>query len=134
MTRVVVKEKGGAGILFSMEDPRTRRELVIAINIGEMVVGKGERELEGREQFAVSMAPEDEVLVTLVRPPYQLTRRQWQVLLLMGDGKSAAQIARALRISKRTVYLYFRELKQRFKVDNLQEMMGQAGDLGMLRP
>lgn len=134
MTRVVLKEKGGTDILFSMEDPRTRRELVIAINTGELVVGKGEVELGGREQYAVSQFPEaDEVLVTLTPPPCQLTRRQWQVLHLMGDGRSAGQIARTLRITRRTVYLYYLQIKRRFAVDNLQEMMALAGEYGMIR-
>ncbi len=133
MTRVVLMEKGGTNILFSMEDPRTRRELVIAINTGEFVVGQGVVPQDDREQFAVSQYPEDEVLVMLIPPPFRLTRRQWQVLLMMADGKNAGMIARALRITKRTVYLYFRQLKTRFEVDNLQELMTLAGECGMTR-
>lgn len=132
MTRVVLKEKGGTEILFSMEDPRTRRELVIAINTGALVVGQGTLNLIGREQWAISQWPEEDlVLVTLTPPPFRLTQRQWEVLLLMADGKSSGQIARILRITRRTVYLYFRQLKKAFKVDNLQEMMCIAGDEGM---
>ena len=133
MTRVVLMEKGGTNILFSMDDPRTRRELVIAINTGELVVGRGVVPQDDHEQFAVSQYPEDEVLVMLIPPPFQLTRRQWQVLLMMSDGKNAGMIARALRITKRTVYLYFRQLKTRFEVDNLQELMTLAGECGMTR-
>lgn len=132
MTRVVLKEKGGSEILFSMEDPRTRRELVIAINTGALMVGQDAVEVNGREQWAISQWPEEDlVLVTLTPLPYRLTRRQWDVLLLMGDGKSSGQIARILRITRRTVYLYYRQLKKAFKVDNLQEMMSIAGDEGM---
>lgn len=132
MTRVVLKEKGGTDILFSMEDSRTRRELVIAINTGGLVVGKGVENLDGREQWAISQWPEEDlVLVTLTPPPYRLTRRQWEVLMLMGDGKSSGQIARSMRITRRTVYLYYLQLKKAFKVDNLQEMMSIAGDEGM---
>ena len=133
MTRVVLMEKGGTNILFSMEDPRTRRELVIAINTGEFVVGQGVVPQDDREQFAVSQHPEDKVLVRLMPPPFRLTHRQWQVLLMMADGKNAGMIARALRITKRTVYLYFRQLKTRFEVDNLQELMTLAGECGMTR-
>lgn len=132
MTRVVLKEKGGTDILFSMEDARTRRELVIAINTGAMVVGQGVVDLKDKEQWAISQWPEEDVvLVTLTPPPFRLTRREWEVLMLMGDGKSSGQIARSLRITRRTVYLYFRQLKKAFKVDNLQEMMSIAGDQGM---
>lgn len=132
MTRVVLKEKGGTEIIYSMEDARTRRELVIAINTGAMVVGQGVVDLKGKEQWAISQWPEEDVvLVTLMPLPFRLTRRQWEVLMLMGDGKSSGQIARILRITRRTVYLYFRQLKKAFKVDNLQELMSIAGDTGM---
>ena len=132
MTRVVLKEKGGTDILFSMEDSRTRRELVIAINTGAMVVGKGVVDLKGKEQWAISQWPEEDMVLVTIKPlPFRLTRRQWEVLMLMGDGKSSGQIARSLRITRRTVYLYFRQLKKAFKVDNLQELMSIAGDAGM---
>jgi DNA-binding CsgD family transcriptional regulator len=56
-------------------------------------------------------------------PPVELTPRQYDVLFGLWEGKPAGEIARGLGISRRMVYEYTAELKERFGLRTVKEVV-----------
>jgi len=114
------------------DDPRSPREVMVAINTRQMEVGKGEINLTGRRQRALVMTDFDLVTVFLEPPPVELSPRHYEVLFQLAEYKRAGEIAESLGISRRTVYAYTSEMRERFGVATNEEVIAHAIEYGML--
>lgn len=133
MTRIIVLIDPFAPMIYTLDDPRPRRELVAAINTGEFTPGENAfRFKDGERQWAIGQAPLNVVVVSLNPPPIRLTRRHYQVLFGLQDGLRAAQIAAKLGISRRTVYLYIQEIKERFGAQSILQVVALSEENGMI--
>ncbi|MBG0787676.1 MAG: hypothetical protein H0S79_21515 [Anaerolineaceae bacterium] len=64
----------------------------------------------------------------------QLSPREQQVLVLLGDGMTTAQIAVRLGLSPRTIRGYVANMKARLEAQNIQQLVARAVALGLFRP
>jgi DNA-binding CsgD family transcriptional regulator len=132
MTRVLIfKEPGAFGVL-EVEAPAKR--IVSAINRGrwESYIPDAEGPMFARQQG-------DVVVVTRSAPPPaenlpQLSRREHQVLVLLGEGLTTAQIALRLGLRPRTIRGYVANMKARLEAHNIQQLVARAVALGLFRP
>jgi DNA-binding CsgD family transcriptional regulator len=134
MTHILLILDLDAHMTFTEEDPRSMRDLLIAINSGADRVGSSLVETTGLPQWAVAIPPVDTVVVQLVAPPYHITRRQYQVLFDVADGLHAREIAERMGITPRTVYQYTSDLKEIFQANNLRHLIYLARRKHMLVP
>lgn len=67
-----------------------------------------------------------------VNPLQALTTREWEVLQLLAEGKTAAQIAQSLVISINTVYTHQKNIKSKLGLQNHTEMVRFALEHGMI--
>ena len=79
------------------------------------------------------------VVVTQSAPPPEdelpkLSRREYQVLVLLGDGLTTAEIALRLGLRPRTVRGYVASMKARLDAHNIQQLVARAVALGLFRP
>ncbi|NLG95885.1 MAG: helix-turn-helix transcriptional regulator [Chloroflexi bacterium] len=133
MTRVVFVVDVELHATYTYDDERSRREIMVAVNTGELVVGKGDMRIgEDERQCACILWPLNIVLVRFGDPPVALTRRQYEVMFAIGDGMRAAEIAKKLGISRRTVYMHTRDLKQKFGAQSRAQMISIALELGLI--
>ena len=81
-----------------------------------------------------------DVVVVTHSPPVpeeelpKLSRREHQVLVLLGDGLTTAQIALRLGLRPRTIRGYVASMKARLEAQNIQQLVARAVALGLFRP
>lgn len=82
----------------------------------------------------LSHFPADEGLpaVSPARNPYDLTRRELDVLALFANGITYAATAEKLVISKNTVKTHLKRIYSKLEVTNREEVIQKARDLGLL--
>jgi DNA-binding CsgD family transcriptional regulator len=132
MTRIILILDPEIQATYITDDPRPARELMVAINTHQLVVGEEELQLNGERQWAIAHELVGVVTVFLEPPPVELTPRQFDVLFCHAEGKSGRQIAAELGISRRMVYGYTAELKQRFGVRSIKQVLSQAREIGFV--
>ena len=64
----------------------------------------------------------------------KLSRREHQVLVLVGEGLTTAQIALKLGLRPRTIRGYVASMKARLDAQNIQQLVARAVALGVFRP
>jgi len=64
----------------------------------------------------------------------QLSPREQQVLVLLGEGMTTAQIAIQLGLSPRTIRGYVAKMKTRLGAQNIQQLVARAVALGLFKP
>lgn len=120
---------------YRIDDPRAARDLRQMVYAGGSLVGVAEIWRAARAQPWASGLEEARVLVVVLGdPPVLLSSRHYGVLIGMAQGLKTDQIARRLNISRRTVYEYISDLKDRFNVQTREEVLVQAAQRGMLDP
>jgi DNA-binding CsgD family transcriptional regulator len=135
MSRIVLIIDIDNQLTFCIDDPRPQRELVKLINSGRLRVGMEALELQKKtRQWAISLPYPPVILVVMQDPPVRLSARHYDVLFGLADGMRGAQIADTLGISRRTVYEYFSNLKSRFEVVTLKEVLARAAEIGLVYP
>jgi DNA-binding CsgD family transcriptional regulator len=132
VTRIIVIVAPEYYATYTIDDPRSPREVAAAINTGKCIIGEGELYLEDTRQWAMLHWPLELVTVVLEPPPVDLSPRQYDVLYGLSDGKDAAQIAIELDIAPRTVYALTAELKKRFGVHSKEEILVLADKFGFI--
>jgi DNA-binding CsgD family transcriptional regulator len=132
VTRIIVILAPEFCATYTIDDPRSPRELAAAINTGKYIVGEGEFYMECSRQWAMLHRPLQVITVVLEPPPVELSPRQYDVLYGLSDGKDAAQIAAELNITTRTVYALTAALKERFGVNSKEEMLTLADSYGFI--
>lgn len=63
------------------------------------------------------------------RPYQELTPRERQVVMHIGEGRTSKEIARILEISPRTVEVYRAKLLKKFGMKNMAELLTRMGGL-----
>ena len=132
MTRVLIlKDPDGFGV-FDVDAPP--EEIVRAVNQGktEIYFPDLRGRLFARQQSGV-------VVITgerpdPIRPLPQLSKREHEVLALLGEGLTTAQIALKLKLSQRTIGGYVAKMKKRLNAQNIQQLVARAVALGLFHP
>jgi DNA-binding CsgD family transcriptional regulator len=132
MTRIILILDPDIQATFITDDPRPARELMVAINTRQLVVGDVELQLNGARQWAIAHELVGVVTVFLEPPPVELTPRQFAVLFGFAEKKPTAVIAAENGITRRMVYDHTAELKKRFRVQTLKEVIRLAREAGYL--
>jgi DNA-binding CsgD family transcriptional regulator len=132
MTSVVFIIDPAFHATWTYEDPRTAREIMVAVNTRKDTLKPTALDLSGERQWAHVHTSIETVTVVLQAPPVELTPRQYEVLFGLAESKPAAEIAGELGISRRMVYQYTRELKERFERNTVPELLARAVELGMI--
>ncbi len=132
MTRVLIFTAPDAFGVMEVDAPAER--VVSTINRGqwETYLPDEPGPLYARQQGQV-------VVVTLSAPVLaedlpKLSRREHQVLVLLGDGLTTAEIALQLGLRPRTVRGYVASMKARLEAHNIQQLVARAVALGLFRP
>ena len=135
MTRIIlVLNLAGQG-LYVIEDPRTPRELVMAINSGLWQVGDSTAHTRAGgkpTQWAMAHPGVATVTVLVQPPPVCLSFRQYQVLYSLADGLRSKEIAERLGITERTVNEYISELKEQLEASSRAAIIHKALELGLI--
>jgi DNA-binding CsgD family transcriptional regulator len=64
----------------------------------------------------------------------KLSPREQEVLVMLGDGLTTAQIALQLGLRPRTIRGYVSNMKKRLEAQNIQQLVARAVALGLFRP
>jgi DNA-binding NarL/FixJ family response regulator len=132
MTRVLIlKDPEGFGVFDVDASPEM---IVKAVN-----QGKSETylpELEGRLYARVQA---DVVVITgeapdPTHPLPRFSQREHEILVLLGEGLTTAQIAFQLKLSQRTIRGHVAKMKKRLKAQNIQQLVARAVALGLFHP
>lgn len=132
MTRVLIfREPDAFGVVNVDAAPD---EVVRAIN-----QGRWEAYLPGVPGPLFARQQANVVVVTHSAPlpeaePPRLSRREHQVLVLLGEGLTTAQIALRLGLRPRTIRGYVANMKARLEAQNIQQLVARAVALGLFRP
>ena len=63
------------------------------------------------------------------RPVQQLTTRERQLVMYLGEGRTSKEIARIIDISPRTVEAYRARLLKKYNAANVAELLGKLGGM-----
>lgn len=63
------------------------------------------------------------------RPVHELTTRERQLVMYLGEGRTSKEIARIIDISPRTVEAYRARLLKKYKAANVAELLGKLGGM-----
>jgi DNA-binding CsgD family transcriptional regulator len=132
MTRVLIFKAPDAFVVMEVDVPAER--IVRAVN-----QGRWEAYLPGEQGPLYARQQGDVVVVTHSAPVPdedvpKLSRREHQVLVLLGDGLTTAEIALRLGLRPRTVRGYVASMKARLDAHNIQQLVARAVALGLFRP
>ncbi len=132
MTKILIfKEPDAFGVL---EYDIPAEQIVSAVNRGrwEHILPNEPGPLYARQQGDVV------VITSSAQPPeemmHRLSRREHQVLVLLGEGLTTAQIALRLGLRPRTVRGYVAGMKARLQAHNIQHLVARAVALGLVHP
>lgn len=132
MTRILLfKEPDAFGVIES-DWPVER--IVRAVNHG-----RWEELFPGESGPLFARQQGDVVVITHSAPiPEEelprLSRREHQVLVLLGNGLTTAQIALKLGLRPRTIRGYVANMKARLQAHNIQQLVARAVALGLFHP
>lgn len=133
MTRILIFNEPDAFGVVEVAAPAERVVRAINAGRGEAYLPKsGDGPLYARLQGEV-------VVVTQTAPPSKedlpkLSRREYQVLCLLGEGQTTAQIALKLGLRPRTIRGYVAGMKAKVRAQNIQQLVARAVALGLFRP
>jgi len=132
MTRVLIFKHPDSFGVMEVELPPAR--IVREIN-----QGRWDRLMSDVEGPLYARLQGDIVVVTQSAPvPAEklpkLSRREQQVLVLLGEGLTTAQIALRLGLRPRTIRGYVANMKARLDAQNIQQLVARAVALGLFHP
>jgi len=132
MTRILIfKEPDSFGVI---ESAWPAEKIVRVVNHGRY------EELLHGEQGPFYARQQGDVVVITHSPPVpeedlpHLSRREHQVLVLLGEGLTTAQIALRLGLRPRTIRGYVANMKVRLHAQNIQQLVARAVALGLFQP
>jgi len=132
MTRVLIfREPDSFGVMDVNALPE---QIVRAINGGrwETYLPEERGPLFVRQQGEVVVVTHSAPLPAVELP--KLSRREHEVLVLLGEGLTTAQIALKLGLRPRTIRGYVARMKARLDANNIQQLVARAVALGLFRP
>jgi DNA-binding CsgD family transcriptional regulator len=128
---LVFKDPAAFGV-FEVDHPP--EQIVKTINRGrwEDVLPDARGPLYARRQGDVVVVTHGAPEVIDALP--HLSPREHQVLVLLGEGLTTAQIAVRLHLSPRTIRGYVANMKKSLSAQNIQQLVARAVALGLFRP
>ena len=132
MTRVLLFHEPESFGLMDINAPPSR--IVAAINNGrwDAYLSGVDGPLCARQQGEVVVVtredPDD------FKPMPTISRREREVLVLLGEGLTTAQIALKLGLRPRTIRGYVASMKARLKAQTIQQLLARAVALGLFSP
>ena len=132
MTRILIFKTPDAFGVIEVDAPADR--IVRAINHGHW------EDYLPDEPGPLYARPQGDVVVVTHSAPVpvedlpKLSRRELQVLVLLGEGLTTAEIALRLGLRPRTVRGYVASMKARLDANNIQQLVARAVALGLFRP
>lgn len=132
MTRVLIlKDSEGFGV-FDVDAPVDK--IIKAVNQGKADIYLPDLGgcLFARRQADVVVITKEEGELSRVLP--QFSRREHEILVLLGEGLTTAQIAYQLKLSQRTIRGYVAKMKKRLDAQNIQQLVARAVALGLFHP
>lgn len=132
MTKILLFKEPDAFGVIEVNAPADR--IVAAINRGrwEEYLPDAKGPFYARKQGDVIVVTHDIPMAQSERP--KLSRREHQVLVLLGEGQTTAQIALKLGLRPRTIRGYVANMKARLDAQNIQQLMARAVALGLYHP
>jgi len=132
MTRVLIFKEPDAFGVMEVNAPADR--IVRAVNQGrwEDYLPDTEGPLYARKQGEIVIITRSAPIPEEELP--KLSRRERQVLVLLGEGYTTAQIALQLGLRPRTIRGYVANMKARLDAHNIQQLVARAVALGLFRP
>jgi len=132
MTRVLIFKEPDAFSVIEVDAPAER--IVAAINRGrwEDYLPDAHGPLFARQQADVVVVTHSAPVPVDNLP--KLSRREHEVLVLLGEGLTTAQIALRLGLRPRTIRGYVANMKARLDAQNIQQLVARAVALGLFRP
>lgn len=133
MTKILIFHEPDAFGVVEVSAPAQR--VVRAIN-----GGRGEAYLPGISAGPLYARLQGEVVVVTHSAPVpledlpRLSRREYQVLCLLGEGLTTSQIALKLGLRPRTIRGYVAGMKAKIQAQNIQQLVARAVALGLFRP
>lgn len=132
MTRVLIFKAPDAFVVMEVDAPAER--IIRSINRG-----RWEDFLPGEHGPLFARQQGEVVVVTHSAPVPEedlpkLSRREQQVLVMLGEGLTTAEIALKLGLRPRTVRGYVASMKVRLDAHNIQQLVARAVALGLFRP
>ena len=132
MTRILIFKTPDAFSVIELDTPV--ESIVRAINHGhwqDFLPGEP-RPLFARQQGEVVVVTHNAPVPEEDLP--KLSRREHQVLVMLGEGLTTAEIALRLGLRPRTVRGYVAGMKARLGAHNIQQLVARAVALGLFRP
>ena len=132
MTRVLIFKAPDAFGVLEVDAPAER--IIRTINRGhwEVYLPNEHGPLFARQQGDVVVVTHNSPVPDEDLP--KLSRREHQILVLLGDGLTTAEIALRLGLRPRTVRGYVASMKVRLDAHNIQQLVARAVALGLFRP
>jgi len=133
MTRILIFHEPDAFGVVEVDAPAER--VVRAVN-----GGRGEAYLPELSQRPLYARIQGDVVVVTQNKPLpkeelpKLSRREYQVLCLLGEGLTTSQIAIKLGLRPRTIRGYVAGMKVKVHAQNIQQLVARAVALGLFRP
>lgn len=132
MTRILIFKIPDAFGVIEVNAPA--EQIVEAIN-----GGRWEDYLPNERGPMFARQQADVVVVThgtaqLIEEKPRLSRREYQVLVLLGEGLTTAQIVLKLGLRPRTIRGYIATMKTRLEAQNIQQLVARAVALGLYYP
>lgn len=132
MTRVLIFNEPDAFGVMEVNAPAEK--IIGAINRGrwEAYLPDVQGPLYARRQGDVVVVTHNKPVPEEARP--RLSRREHQVLVLLGEGLTTAQISIKLGLRPRTIRGYVANMKARLQAHNIQQLVARAVALGLFHP
>lgn len=132
MTKVLIFKEPDAFGVMEVNAPAER--IIRAVNQGrwEEFLPNTRGPLFARKQGDIVVITRNGPLPEEALP--RLSRREHQVLCLLGEGLTTAQIALKLGLRPRTIRGYVANMKARLDAYNIQQLVARAVALGLFRP
>ena len=132
MTRIIFFKAPDAFGVFEVNKPAER--IVRAINSGNggEYLPDEPGPLFARQQGNVVVVTHGVPVADDLLP--RLSRREHQVLVMLGEGLTTAEIALRLGLRPRTVRGYVAGMKARLGAQNIQQLVARAVALGLFKP
>jgi DNA-binding NarL/FixJ family response regulator len=132
VTRVLIFDTPDAFGVIDVDAPAER--IVAAINKGswEDYLPDVKGPAFARQQSNVVVVTRTPPMAEAERP--KLSRREQQVLVLLGEGLTTSQIGLRLGLRPRTIRMYVASLKAHLSAQNVQQLMARAVALGLVHP
>jgi DNA-binding CsgD family transcriptional regulator len=132
MTRVLIFKEPDAFGVIEVDTPAEHVVRIINRGHWDRYIPNAEGPFYARQQADIVVVTRSAPLPEEQRP--KLSRREFQVLVMLGEGLTTSQIALKLGLRPRTIRGYIASMKVRLEAQNIQQLVARAVALGLYHP